>query len=74
MRNTNREVILSPLESKAFTRWGRQRLHVAQCGHAVHLACWDTYFASLLDRAMSNQVRFLRGKERVGKWEGKVNC
>lgn len=56
MRDSDGVPILEPLESKAFGRWGRQRLHVGLCGHAVHFACWDTYFASLLGRAMAHQV------------------
>lgn len=55
-RNSDGAVFLDPLESRAFGRWGRQRLHVGLCGHAVHFACWDTYYASLLGRASANQV------------------
>ncbi|CAN0023068.1 unnamed protein product, partial [Choristocarpus tenellus] len=50
--------ILEPLERKSFTRWGRRRMHLTLCGHAVHLSCWDSYFASLIDRSQPNQVCF----------------
>ncbi|CAN0072267.1 unnamed protein product, partial [Hapterophycus canaliculatus] len=55
-RTRDGSVVLDPLETSAFHRWGRQRLHLGQCGHAVHLTCWDAYFQSLLGRHNSNQV------------------
>lgn len=58
-RNSDGVVILEPLEAKAFGRYGRQRLHIGLCGHAVHFACWDTYYASLLGRALAHEVRRL---------------
>ncbi|CAM9192647.1 unnamed protein product [Ascophyllum nodosum] len=56
MRDSDGDTILAPLETKAFERWGRQRLHIGLCGHAVHFACWDTYFASLVERSISRQT------------------
>ncbi|CAN0566001.1 unnamed protein product, partial [Laminaria digitata] len=53
--NSNGSAILEPLERRAFGRWGRQRLHMGLCGHAVHFSCWDTYFASLKSRSMASQ-------------------
>ncbi|CAN0217671.1 unnamed protein product, partial [Ectocarpus fasciculatus] len=47
-RTQDGSVVLDPLETQAFRRWGRQRLHVGLCGHAVHFSCWDAYFKSLL--------------------------
>ena len=37
-------------------RWGRQRLHIGLCGHAVHFSCWDAYFQSLIGRSNASQV------------------
>lgn len=56
VRDSDGAEILEPLERKAFNKWGRERLHVSLCGHAVHFGCWDAYFASLMGRAMANQV------------------
>ena len=47
---------LAPLlEECCFQRWGRARVYVASCGHSVHLACWDTYHANLMQAALSGQ-------------------
>jgi hypothetical protein len=51
--------ILQPLEPRAWQQWGRARMHVALCGHAVHQQCWNGYFATLRDKSAMGQVRVI---------------
>jgi len=56
LRSAEGYVILKPWTEWAFMKWGRARPAVTSCGHAVHLDCWDTYFAAMLQRSEVNQL------------------
>jgi hypothetical protein len=58
--NTDRGRIVEPLAQYCFQQWGRQRLFVSFCGHAVHQDCWDSYYASLIQQV--GQHRSGRGR------------
>ncbi len=45
---------LLPLQKCAWGEWGRPRPHVSLCGHAIHMNCWDAYFASITQRCESD--------------------
>ncbi len=47
---------LLPLQKCAWREWGRARPHVALCGHAIHVKCWDAYFASVVQRCESDMM------------------
>ncbi len=47
---------LLPLKKCAWREWGRARPHVALCGHAIHMKCWDAYFASIVQRCESDMM------------------
>ena len=49
---------MTPVENYTWQRWGRGRLHVSFCGHAVHEACWDAYFANLVQHSLSIEQHF----------------
>jgi hypothetical protein len=49
--------ILQELEPRAWQQWGRARMHVALCGHAMHQQCWNGYFATMRDKSAMGQVR-----------------
>ena len=40
--------LIEPMRRYCFQQWGRTRLVVTLCGHAVHQDCWDAYYASVL--------------------------
>ena len=44
---TDGQPILTPSSNYSWQRWGKTRLHVGTCGHAVHEDCWDSHFARL---------------------------
>lgn len=50
-----RESELRPAIERAWQRWGRHRIHVSTCGHAMHPSCWETFFMSLLSKDYQNQ-------------------
>ncbi len=47
---------LAPLQTYAWSLWGRPRPHVSLCGHAIHLKCWDAYFASIVQQYESGAI------------------
>lgn len=50
-----RESDLRPVSSFLWRRWGKPRVHVSTCGHAVHPSCWDSFFGFLLNKALSGE-------------------
>ncbi|CAM9281630.1 unnamed protein product [Chrysoparadoxa australica] len=62
-------VILEPVGAHSWHKWGRQRLQVGMCGHAVHYECWDVYYASLLGTSAANQAFEERINLDVGRGE-----
>ncbi len=48
---------LVPLETYAWSSWGRARPHVSLCGHAIHVKCWDAYFASVTEHYEADMMR-----------------
>ncbi|KAJ8609246.1 hypothetical protein CTAYLR_008064 [Chrysophaeum taylorii] len=51
-----RESELRPVVDRAWRRWGKTRVHVATCGHAVHPGCWDKFFGSLLSKVVAGEL------------------
>lgn len=45
--------LVEPMKRYCFQSWGRTRLVVSMCGHAVHQDCWDAYYASVLQQLIS---------------------
>lgn len=55
MTCANGRPLLQPAADYSWRKWGRQRVHLSLCGHAVHYDCWDAYFVLMLQRSESNQ-------------------
>lgn len=54
--------LIEPMRRYCFQQWGRTRLVVTLCGHAVHQDCWDAYYASVLQEVSGVSM----GSSRIG--------
>ncbi len=60
---------LVPLKTFAWSEWGRARPHVSLCGHAIHIKCWDAYYALTSQRCESDVMHRMKMSVNLNRSE-----